>query len=90
MNEYRVQEYLNEMGVFHRHAIHTVPEVIYYNTNFGISPSLIRRFVILPPENPYADGFPESIRSWDEMQKLVEKAHYEQMRREKEAENDAQ
>lgn len=71
MDDYRVQEYTLDQGVFHRSSIHEISRTWYHNTN---NDSRYRRLVILPPDNPYADGLPDVVRSWDEMAELVRKA----------------
>ena len=74
MKEYRIQEYIRDMGVFKKHAIHHVLEQIYANTNFGISPNLNRRMVLLPTDG-FADDLPDTVRTHIEMAAIVDKHH---------------
>ena len=76
MTVYRVQEYVHDMGIFHKASIHHLPESIYNDVNFGENPSRSRRLVILPADDPYGEKLPPRVRTWPEMTELVEKALY--------------
>ena len=64
MKEYRIQEYVFGMGVFHRHSIHTM-SFDEYDKTYRSS----RRFIILSEDDPYAESLPDTI--WTE-EKLAE------------------
>ncbi len=62
----RVQEYVLDMGVFHKHCIHSLP-LDEYHTYRG-------RLVILPEDDYYGAKLPIHIRSEEEMDKLIKQA----------------
>ncbi len=68
MSDIRVQEYTLDQGVFRRSSVYEVPISLYY---FSKANSRGRRRVILPENDPYGSQLPETVRSWDEMNRIV-------------------
>lgn len=68
--DYRVQEYTLDQGVFWKSSIYYISRTWYRNCN---NDSLCRRLVILPADDAYGKNLPDVVRSWDEMRELVYK-----------------
>ena len=70
MTNYRVQEYTLDQGVFCKSGIYSMSRTLYMNCN---NDSKCRRLVILPADDVYGNTLPATVRSWNEMQELVNK-----------------
>lgn len=70
MTDYRVQEYTLDQGVFCKSGIYSISRTLYMNCN---NDSKCRRLVILPGDDVYGNTLPATVRSWNEMQELVNK-----------------
>lgn len=70
MKTHRVQEYVLDMGVYHKKSIYEITHVDYNKVNVYTC----RQLVILPSDDFFGERLPNTIRSSSEMTE-IKRAH---------------
>lgn len=68
---YRVQEYVYDMGAFHKSGIYEISRAEYKKIN---NAGRGRRLIILPQSDLYGEKLPERVLSFGDLENLVRNA----------------